>query len=68
MEEITTLLCITPTPVSRVSLETQRLLHDGLNKVTDFKLSISNKFFCFYVCAKIEIDVLLFSSFRFGDD
>ena len=68
MEEITTLLGITPSPVSRVSLETQRLPHDGLNKVTDFKLSISNKFFCFHLCAKIEIDVVLFSSFHFGDD
>ena len=61
-------VCVTPTPVSRVSLETQHLPHDGLNKVTNFKLSILNKFFCFHVCAKIEIDVLLFSSFHFGDD
>ena len=50
MEEITTLLCLTPTPVSRVSLETQHLPHDGLNKVTDFKLSISNKFFFVFMC------------------
>ena len=42
--EITVLFCLTPTPVSRVGVQTQHLTNDGLNKATDFKLSILNKF------------------------